>query len=213
MTRLLRTYPAVDTKISGFIWYIIVTGHTDFTVHCLLFTATRIPRSFTVHSHSLHAGQGQVKDMDKDKDCSSILHYSALNCLLHIAHASNTGPYLSCLSSLSMTEKWVLVDFYWEISSRTKPLVSWAEHEVKRPQSVQNTGTCYSNFWILLYYESPRWQIIMMAEPLFHQVSDLSELITKARAGFNVESRAQWYPRLPKIVLGTGRRYYSPWSN
>ena len=98
-------YPAVDTKISGFIWYIIVTGHTDFTVHCLLFTATRIPRSFTVHSHSLHAGQGQVKDMDKDKDCSSVLHYSALNCLLHIAHASNTGPYLSCLSSFSMTEK------------------------------------------------------------------------------------------------------------
>jgi hypothetical protein len=49
-----------------------------------------------------------------------------------------------------------------------------------------------------------------MAEPLFHQVSDLSELITKARAGFNVESRAQWYPRLPKIVLGTGRRCNQP---
>ena len=41
-----------------------------------------------------------------------------------------------------------------------------------------------------------------MSDPLFHQVNDLSELISKARAGFSPESRAQWYPRLPKIVLG-----------
>lgn len=41
-----------------------------------------------------------------------------------------------------------------------------------------------------------------MTDPLFHQVNDLSELISKARDGFSTESRAQWYPRLPKIVLG-----------
>lgn len=41
-----------------------------------------------------------------------------------------------------------------------------------------------------------------MLEPHLPQIGDLSDLISKARSGFSHDSRAQWYPRLPKIVLG-----------
>ena len=33
-------------------------------------------------------------------------------------------------------------------------------------------------------------------------MTDLSELINTARAGFTSEARVRWYPKLPKIVTG-----------
>lgn len=68
-------------------------------------------------------------------------------------------------------------------------LPSWGEH---------TEGCDLSEFGVIF----TQFYLRGMTEPVTPVINDLSELIRKARNGFSSEGRTQWYPRLPKIVLG-----------